>query len=66
MTPYLPSFFYSNSGMLNVLFFPFREQTPILATILFLSPCKGFGETYSPEQITEWRKGMQTLSSISV
>ena len=27
----------------------------ILAAILLLSPCKGFGETPSPEQITEWR-----------
>ena len=28
----------------------------ILVAILFLSPCKGFGETYSPKEITEWRR----------
>ena len=28
----------------------------ILVAILFLSPCKGFGETPSQEQITEWRR----------
>ena len=28
----------------------------ILVAMLWLSPCKGFSETYSPEQITEWRK----------
>ncbi len=31
----------------------------ILAAILFLSPCKGFCETPSQEQITEWRRAAE-------
>ena len=37
----------------------------ILAAILLLSPCKGFSETFTPEEITQWRRAAEQGNAIA-